>query len=90
MEHVMFEFWRHSTMVGENFEYCTSQMPRNASKLSNYSPLSNCRVGSNKEGGSEVGWIIKIHFCTALYLSTTILARKVMIYTKMVFVWIRN
>ena len=31
-----FEFWRYSTMVRENFKSCTSQMPRNASKLSGY------------------------------------------------------
>ena len=30
MEQVMLEFWCHSTMVGEHFEYCTCQMPRNA------------------------------------------------------------
>ena len=32
----MFEFWRHSTMVGENFEYCTSQMPRDAYRQIKY------------------------------------------------------
>ena len=28
----LFDFDRYSTMVGENFESCTSQMPRNSSK----------------------------------------------------------
>ena len=35
-EQVMLEFWHYSTMVGEHFEYCTSQMPRNTSKSSYY------------------------------------------------------
>ena len=30
MEQVMLEFWCHSTMIREHFEYCTSQMHRNA------------------------------------------------------------
>ena len=32
----MLELRHYSTMVGENFEYCTSQMPRNASGRGNY------------------------------------------------------
>ena len=35
-EQVMFEFWHYSTMIGENFEYCTSQMSKNASGGGNY------------------------------------------------------
>ena len=32
----LFDFGRYSTMVKENFESCTSQMPRDAFKLSRY------------------------------------------------------
>ena len=42
----MLEFWHDSTAVGENIEYCISQMPRNA--LGGHLQISNMSLPQPK------------------------------------------